>query len=76
MKKLSSPQKFDSMSTCTFLCTFLLAQKKYQKKAQIGHHGRQFGRSIQLLYYCMAQLPFAINSTKVHGFVGGATREF
>ncbi|ATL45878.1 hypothetical protein COR50_01150 [Chitinophaga caeni] len=50
---------------------FFACPKKYQKRAQIGYHGRQFDRSIQLLYYCIAKLRFAINSAKFHGLLAG-----
>ncbi|ATL47547.1 hypothetical protein COR50_10420 [Chitinophaga caeni] len=39
--------------------------------AQIGHHGRQFDRAIELLYKCIGKLPFPINGAKFHGFLVG-----
>ena len=46
----------------SFLVLFCLP-KKVLKKAQIGHHGQQFDRSIQLLCYCMASLLKVRSST-------------
>ncbi|ATL48318.1 hypothetical protein COR50_14725 [Chitinophaga caeni] len=53
---------------------FFVYPKKHEKRAQIGPYGRQFDRSIRPFYYCMAKLPFAINSAKFQGSLGGAPR--
>ncbi|ATL49232.1 hypothetical protein COR50_19770 [Chitinophaga caeni] len=47
---------------------FFVYPKKHEKRAQIGHYGRQFDRSIRPFYYCMAKLPFAINGAKFPRF--------